>query len=555
MDGAAPRRLRQSAALLVLCAAALGAVSFGPLRGDVFVNIDASVKFVQAASLYFSGYRSMALGYPAASLDPAHVFFPFDPPFAFRSGGQFQSIFPSAFAVLASVLAWAGPASLRVFGIAGGALAAVATAWLPDRRPQWWLAPLALAATPLWYYSSGAAESTVALAASTSAFAVALSGVSRAEIVAGVLLGVAAIFRDEALLLAPGLIYALRLRPVGTSAVGRLCLAVSAPIVAMALADWAWLDRPPLAHLRHALPWLNAALPRSRAVLPELAPMPWRDRIDTLAHYWWLGDGNAWLLIVAAGLAAAWLLRRHWSGPYVVAAVIVAAVARQAVDVGPLVAAPRFLTGLLRLSPFLLFAMLPAAPGSPPSSCRRVAMVTTVTSVALVLLTLSTTGGKGLGPRLTMGLWPLLIAGAWEGLSSWVVAARRQLPARAIAGGGILLVAGAVVMQLGVALPALAARTRDDGKALALVRQIPDRLVVLDDDVTMQLVGSEYFNRQIVFVARPDLWSQLGTAAAAAGETRLLVVSRGPRPQTAIPPFHFAEEWTVSRYWIGRWVR
>ena len=573
MDEAAPRRRALvSAALVVLCAAALAAVTFGPLRGDIFLNIDASVKFVQASSLYLSGYRSMALGYPAAGLDPAQMFFPFDPPFAFRSGGQFQSIFPSAFAVLASVFTWAGPAGLRVLGVVGAAVAAVATAWLPDRRPQWWLAPLAIATTPLWYYSTGAAESTVSVAASTCAFVAALSGIVRRDILAGLLLGIAAIFRDEALLLAPGLLFALGTRSLRPAGIWRFGLATAAPIGAMAVADWIWFDRPPLAHLRHALPWLNAALPRSRAVLPELAPMMWRDRYETLAHYWWFGDGNTWLLVVAAGLALAWLLRRHSLGPYVVATVVAAAVARQAVDVGPLVAAPRFLTGLLRLSPFMLFALLPDASGvvqsdrSTPSdlsvsnderrpSCRRVAIVTVVTSVTLVLLTLTTTGGKGLGPRLTMGLWPLLLAGAWEGLASWVAAARRLAPARVIAGGGLLLVAGAVVMELGVALPALAARTRDDGRALTLVRQIPDRLVVLDDDVSMQLVGAEYFNRHIVFVARPDLWAQLGAQAAAAGETRLLVVSRGPRPQTAIPPFHFAEEWTVSRYWIGRWVR
>ena len=556
MDGTAPRRrVLESAALFVLCAAALAAVTFGPLRGDVFLNIDASVKFVQAASLHLSGYRSMALSYPAAALDPAQIYFPFDPPFAFRSGGQLQSIFPSAFAVLASVLTWMGPAALRVLGVVGAALAAVATAWLSDRRPQWWLAPLAIAATPLWYYASSAAESTVALAASTAAFAVALSGGARADVLAGALLGVAAIFRDEALLLAPGLIYALSVRGVRPAAVGRLCLAAAGPIAAMALADGLWFDRPPLAHLRHALPWLNAGLPRSRAVLPQLAPMLWRDRYENIAHYWWFGDGNTWLLIVAAGLLLAWLLRRHRFGPYVVAAVIVAAVVRQAVDVGPLVTAPRFLTGLLRLSPFLLFALLPASPDSPPSSCRRVALVALATSVTLVLLTLSTTGGKGLGPRLTMGLWPLLLVGAWDGLSSWCVAARRNLPARVIAGGGVLLVAGAVVMHLGVALPALAARTRDDGRALALVRQIPDRLVVLDDDVTMQLVGSEYFDRQIVYVARPELWAQLGTQAAASGETRLLVVSRAPRPETDIPPFRFAQGWTFSRYWVGRWVK
>jgi hypothetical protein len=231
-------------------------------------------------------------------------------------------------------------------------------------------------------------------------------------------------------------------------------------------------------------------------------------------------------------------------------------VAFQIRDVGPLVAAPKFLTGLLRLAPFLLFACLPAAPGSGPSMTRRVALITTAACMLLTLLSLSTTGGKGLGPRLTMSLWPLLAAAALEGLDSWRRWAGTAWVRRPIVWGGGLLIAGSLVMELGVALPALAVRSHEDQAALALIRQIPDRVVVLDDDVLMQLVGPDYFSREVLFVARPDLWGPLGNALAADGQTRLLVISRQPlRDSTKIAPFRFAESWTVSRYWVGRWVR
>ena len=39
------------------------------------------------------------------------------------------------------------------------------------------------------------------------------------------------------------------------------------------------------------------------------------------------------------------------------------------------------------------------------------------------------------------------------------------------------------------------------------------------------------------------------------GRTWLLVIARQPRDSTRIAPFRFAESWTVSRYWVGRWVR
>jgi hypothetical protein len=176
--------------------------------------------------------------------------------------------------------------------------------------------------------------------------------------------------------------------------------------------------------------------------------------------------------------------------------------------------------------------------------------------MGLTLLSLSTTGGKGLGPRLTMGLWPLLTAAALAGIDSWRHWSGPGWVRQPIVWGGALLIVGSVVTELGVALPALATRARDDQQALELIRQIPDRVVVLDDDVLMQLVGPEYFNRDVLFVARPGLWAPLGDALAHHGTQRLLVISRQqPKESAAIPPFHFAESWTVSRYWIGRWVR
>jgi hypothetical protein len=553
-------------------AVVLGVIAFLVLRAEVFYSIDGAVKFIQAEAFRTSGFRSMALPYPGQRIDPDGLFVPFEPPFVFRGAGQYQSIFPSAFAMLASLVVGLGPGALRALAIGGGALAAAGTAWLTDRGPRWSLAAIVAFATPLWFYATGAGESTIALAASTWAFVVAMRGqrgpeslppqgppaqADRADLIAGALLGLAAIFRDEALLLLPGLVYARYLAAGRAMRWVTLLASVAAPILLMAAIDGVWLNRPPLAHLRHAVPLLNSTLPRARAALPKLETLTWHERVDTVTFYWWLGDGG-WLLAigVAAALIAAALLRRSRPGPAIVAAIVVTAVAFQIRDVGPLVAAPKFLTGLLRLAPFLLFACLPAAPGSGPSMTRRVALITTAACMLVTLLSLSTTGGKGLGPRLTMSLWPLLAAAALEGLDSWRRWAGTAWVRRPIVWGGGLLIAGSLVMELGVALPALAVRSHEDQEALALIRQIPDRVVVLDDDVLMQLVGPEYFSREVLFVARPELWGPLGNALAADGQTRLLVISRQQlRDSTKIAPFRFAESWTVSRYWVGRWVR
>ena len=80
-----------------------------------------------------------------------------------------------------------------------------------------------------------------------------------------------------------------------------------------------------------------------------------------------------------------------------------------------LLPAPHSEEGLLRLAPFLILAVLPAAPDAPSSRVRAAALLTAVSFLIATALSLSTTAGKGFGPRLTVGLWPLLVAAAWGG--------------------------------------------------------------------------------------------------------------------------------------------
>ena len=70
------------------------------------------------------------------------------------------------------------------------------------------------------------------------------------------------------------------------------------------------------------------------------------------------------------------------------------------------------------------FCRGPVASLAPP--LVRLAWVTAGCYLAAVGLTVNTAGGKDVGPRLIIGLWPLLAAAAVETLSTYVVPAARH---------------------------------------------------------------------------------------------------------------------------------
>ena len=74
------------------------------IEQHVLNSIDTAVKLIQAEELRRSGFASMAISYPARDLDPTEEFLPLVPPFVFLSGGQWQSIFSSFYAVLIAPL-------------------------------------------------------------------------------------------------------------------------------------------------------------------------------------------------------------------------------------------------------------------------------------------------------------------------------------------------------------------------------------------------------------------------------------------------------------------
>jgi hypothetical protein len=548
----------QRLVLLVVAGTALilGVIAFGLLHSDTLGSIDSSIKFLQASSFAASGFRSMALAYPASALDPRGLFLPYDPPFAFLNAGGYQGIFPSAYALIAASLVRFGPGALKLLSIAGAAMTAGATFRLAERAPRWLPAMLLVFATPVWFYGTEVSEVPLALAACTAAFVVARRETPGVDLFCGLLLGVAAVLRDESLLVVPGLLYARYRYARPTFRVVPLVVGIAIPIGLFAIVDDLWLRRPVLAHLRHAVPLLNKILPRSRAMLPQLPVLSWPDRYSTIVHYWLLGDGPFYVIAgVVAVLAIAIALRRGISGAVIVAIVAIGAVILQWHDVAPLLLQPRFLTGLLRLSPFLIFAVLPFAPGSAPGPARAVALATAATFLAGTWITLSIDGGKELGPRLLIVLWPLLVATAWDGFRSWWDWSGPRVIRATVVGAGAILMVGSVVMELGVALPAWTGRVRSDAETLDAVRGTRGQVVVLTDDIDMQLVGADFLRRPVMYVARGDLWGDFSARMVAAGKREFLVVTRVQRPPQSIPPFRLADDREVGRYRLLRFVR
>lgn len=541
--------------VVVGTAVALGLIAFGPLRGDTFGSIDSSIKFLQASALAASGFRSMALPYPAFALDPSGTFVPFDQPYVFRGASGYEGVFSSAYAILAAPVIHLGPGVLRALSILGGAATAAGAAWLAERGPRWVPAVLITFATPVWYYATSSGETTLALAASTLAFVLATRE-GPVDVPCGLLIGAAAVLRDESLLLVPGLLYSRYRYARGSSAILPVLLGAAAPVAIVAVADQLWLHRPILAHLRHAVPMLNAVLPRSRALLPELPALSWTDRYNTIVHYWLLGGGTPVIaMAIALTLVGAFALRHRRAGPMVVALVLLGAAIAEWRDILPLLATPRFAAGLLQLSPFLLFALLPLPPGASQGPARAVALVTSGVFILVTWITLSTAAGKGLGPRLTIALWPLLVASAWDGFRAWGRWAGPRPVRATIVVAGLALIAGSLVMELAVALPAWASRVRDDERALSALRSNPREVVVLNDDADMALVGADYFTRPVMFVDHPRRWRPLAAQLATSGEREFLAVSRVPNAPAMMAPFHLADERVVSRYQLQHFIR
>jgi hypothetical protein len=416
---------------------------------------------------------------------------------------------------------------------------------------------------PLWFYAVSGWEHAPAVAFGAAAFACAVrarSGI--APISAGLLLGAGATLRDEVLLLLPGLMLVVWLRFGAAKAIMLTVAGSIVPVVATAAVEVWWFQRPVAAHLRHAVHLLQSAFRVTNTPnpdLPSLEPFTLRQRYETVIQYWLLGYGDdRWIAMFAGALAVALLIRWELQSSLGIVVWIGAVLVMAAIDLRELVSAPKWLAGLHRVSPYFVFALLPLPAAARAHNGARdwvpaAFLFTAAAYVALAFAGVDTTGGKSLGPRLLLPLFPLLAVSSVARIRYYL---RAGAPVdRWIGRVGAALVVMAVAMHLFGTIPAYRARNQDDAAAVIAIGASRERIVVSDDPFTAQLLFPLYY-RKIVFLAdSPDLGVRIGSRMVDEHVASAILVSRRAEPLVSLAPLRLDRIEQRGRMLIQYWRR
>jgi hypothetical protein len=549
--------VRAVLAAIVLGYAVLGLVVLTP---DAIYSGDIGVKYVQARALVANRFASLDIPYPGAFIDPERTFFPMRPPFVMEAGGTTQAIFSPVSSILQALgVALADIRGLVLLTILSAAAILYSAARLvPDACSTAVVAALGIA-SPLWFYAVSGWEHAPAVACGTAAFAVAVRRRGRtAMLLAGALVGAGATIRDEVLLLLPGLLLVAwlrdrRIRDAVAAASGALV-----PLLAAAVVEVWWFERPVAAHLRHAVHLLQSAVQATDVPseeLPSLTPFTLRDRYDTVVVYWLLGYGRPpVMLALAAAYGAGWLARIRWKTsagfvPWLVGILVLASV-----DLVDLLTAPKWLAGLFRVAPYTVMALIPApVSAAPRGRLPGITIATTAAYLALAFAGVDTTGGKSLGPRLLLPLLPLLAAVAvWTTALYWQTQRKGD---RVVAVAGMLLVVMCALVHLTGTMPAYVERNAADGRAVRAVADSPARVVVADDQFTAQLLFPLYYRKVIFLADSVESGRRLGELLDRQHVARALIVSQHAQPSTVLPPLHLDATERHGRTVIQQWQR
>jgi hypothetical protein len=374
---------------------------------------------------------------------------------------------------------------------------------------------------------------------------------------AGLALGAAAAIRDESILLVPGLLLACWSRDrswrTAAFALGGCVLTLS---VAAAVEVW-WFGRPMAAHLRHAVHILRVALrltSRPNQELPELHPLSLRERWDYVGQYWTFGTGSDTLIVtIVAVVAIAIAARAYFKSAWPLVPMLAVLFGLAAYDVYQLLMAPKWVPGLYRLSPFLVFAIL-----APPAEAAdrwlwRISLFSLVTYLVVAFAGVDTSGGKSLGPRLLLPLLPLLVAAAWRNIDDFRRAPRR--PDRLAGAWGLGLAGLALIIHGGAAIPAYIVRSNEDASAMRTIRDAPDRVIVADDMYTAQQILHMYYGRVILLAETPPAGDEIGQTLERERVNSAVLVSRRPDAPIGLRPLRMIEEVQRGRFRIQFWRR
>ena len=376
---------------------------------------------------------------------------------------------------------------------------------------------------------------------------------------AGLLLGLASVLRDEALLIVPGAIAARwivgsrgRTLVRDASIVAAMVVAV---LAAMAVVDVSLYHRPAAAHLLHAVSPLREYVDAGPG-LPEIPAMSWRQRYETIVYYWLLGTSDTWPVWLFLGGLAAGILVRSFTGSATVLVVVLGGLAvSSAIGVSAVLGAPKFVAGLFTLCPYLVFALLPHPPGRRSSTARRVAWAATAAYMALAFLGLNTSGGKPLGPRLLLPIVPLLVVAAWESIVVWSAEWRHRRLDGLVGAIGVVLLGCAVIIEVGGTIPAYVHRNWSDGITVRALQASSSQHIVLDSPFTFQLVASLYLDRTVLLASHQREATSLANRLLAARVVSFDVLSRSSPPRLTFQPYALVQEDHTGRLVRQVWRR
>ena len=222
-------------------------------------------------------------------------------------------------------------------------------------------------------------------------------------------------------------------------------------------------------------------------------------------------------------------------------------------DFRELAMAPKWLAGMQRVSPFLACALLPAPCGTTRGRLHGALLLTALAYVLLAYVGVDTTGGKALGPRLLLPLFPLLCVPAIAAIREYATADNGV--DRTIGRVGIALAAAAVGIHVFGTIPGYVGRNRDDASAIEAVRASPERVVVVDDVFTAQLMFPLYYRKIIMLADQPGLAADLAGRLAERRIGSVLLVSRQDTPAVQLSPLTRAAVERRGRMTIERWQR
>jgi hypothetical protein len=235
---------------------------------------------------------------------------------------------------------------------------------------------------------------------------------------------------------------------------------------------------------------------------------------------------------------------------------LVAIAVPAALDLWEVVTAPKWLAGLHRVAPYLVFAVLPAPPARERSAfllAPRAALFTAAAYLALAFAGVDTTGGKGLGPRLLLPLLPILAAAAIPRVHSYVSSTSSS--ARWAGRIGVALIGMSFVVHTYGTTYAYYARNRDDGAVVRAVADSRERIVIADDQFTAQLLLPLYYRKIVLLADSREAAEALGSTLSAQRVPGAILVSRNPEPSVKLPGLRIGRSEQVGRMSITQLVR